>query len=148
MGAHRTPEAIDGLGSLDSPWIYGPPTVDGLSAFFLGLLAVAATVFAIRTTVKFDLNQYLKDRRERAEENLRLLCPHVEPEQDEGGRYIVKSLFASPPGQYHFHCEHCGRVTNDRDEPRRNAQYWAENPMELIARLEKMQKKAKKLGRG
>ena len=41
------------------------------------IAAFIAAVVAIRATVRFDLNEWLRDRRTQREENLRALCPHV-----------------------------------------------------------------------
>ena len=109
------------------------------------ILAILA-VFAIKGNVKFDLNQWLKDRRQALETNLRALCPHVNVVKHEG-KTAIRPLFVSPPGTAAWRCERCGVVVNDPDYVDEICQYWIDNIDALVKRNEQMNKLAKKLGR-
>ncbi len=116
---------------------------------WMGWLAAGlATIAAIRGSIRFDVNDWLKERRHQKEVNLRLLCPHASPEIDENGNIGIRSAYVSPMGTTAHHCEMCGAITHDWNEPVRQAHYWAKNPDEFVERLKEMKKLAKKLGRG
>ena len=115
---------------------------------WLGWLAAAlATIVAVRGSVRFDVTEWLKERRRHKAENLRLLCPHAVTEV-EGGNVEIRSTYVSPMGTVAYQCQMCGAVTHDRGEPERQIRYWAQNPDEFVERHKKMEKLAKKLGRG
>ena len=116
---------------------------------WLGWLAAGlATIVAIRGSVRFDVTEWLKERRRQKEENLRLLCPHAVGEVDEGGDMGIRSTYVSPVGTTAHQCQMCGAVTRDRDDPERQIRYWVKNLDEFVERHKKMVKLAKKLGRG
>ena len=101
---------------------------------------------AIKGVIKFDINQYLNDRRERLEENLRLLCPHVKFVQ-EGENISVGSTFVSPSGTQAYICQQCGRENYDHPNIVNDLEYWNNNPNKLIEHMKRMNKMAAKLGR-
>ena len=111
------------------------------------LAAGVATIVAIRGSIRFNVNEWLKERRHQKEENLRLLCPHVSAEIDENGNTVIRSQYTSPIGTAAYQCEKCGAITHDPDEPIRQGRYWRDNPKKLVERFDKMKKLAKKLGR-
>ena len=47
-------------------------------------LAAITGILALRANVRFDVNDYLKERRKRLEGNLRSLCPHVRRGEKDG----------------------------------------------------------------
>ena len=112
---------------------------------WLGWLgALMAGVFAVRGTVRFDLNQWLKDRREQRLDAIRALCPHAylaaEHEQ-----VVVYSSFISPRGRYEWQCQRCGAITHDRTATTVDQRYWAENPDKLFQREETIRKLMRKV---
>ena len=111
------------------------------------LLAGLATFVAFRTTVRFDVNEWLRDRRKQKEDNLRLLCPHARP-VIENGTHAISSTYISPVGTTAWQCQMCGDVTHDRDEINDAASYWARHPDQFIRRTKDIARLAKKLGRG
>lgn len=117
-----------------------------LSNWIGWIVALIATFFALRATVHFDVNEWLKDRRKHREENLRRLCPHVRTTLEDG-KPAVQSTYISPPGTRAWQCQQCGHVTHDEEAIEQCSQYWANNPNELIENSKKMKKLAKKLGR-
>ena len=117
-----------------------------LSENGLTIILAALAVFAIKGNIKFDLNQWHKDRRQALEENLSLLCPHVRIIKHEG-KTGVTSLFVSPSGTLAWQCEVCGKVVNSPNYSEENNRYWVNNVDALIKRNKQMNKLAKKLGR-
>ena len=113
-----------------------------------GLTIILATlaVFAIRGNLKFDLNQWHKDRRQALEANLRALCPHISVVKHEG-KPAIKSLFFSPSGTASWQCQGCGAIVHDSRYVDEIFQYWADNMDALVKRSKQMNKLAKKLGR-
>lgn len=110
------------------------------------VLAFVATTVAIRGSIRFDVNDWLRERSKQKEENLRALCPHVHG-TEENGRPALVSAYLSPPGTHVWQCQMCGDEICDKGAIERDAEYWAKNPMELIKRRRKMEKLANKLGR-
>ena len=129
------------------------PTSTALIDFFVSwagwVLALLAIVFAVKATVRFDVNEWLKERRKQNEEHLRSLCPHVQV-FEERGEYGVRTTYipTSSIGATAWQCEKCKKVTRDPVTAEEVTAYWAENPKALQDRHEKMKKLAKKLGRG
>ncbi len=109
------------------------------------LLALIATAIAIRATVRFDLNDWLKTRRSNEKERLKNLCPHVYPSYDTG-RPSVTTRFVSPFGTTRWQCEQCGIVVLTEKFVDANTEYWARNPDKLVKRIDKFSRLAKKLG--
>ena len=97
------------------------------------LAALIAGAFALRATVRFDLNEWLKSRRERKEEKVRSLCPHAYLAEEEG-TIVVHSSFISPSGTLAWQCQRCGAVTHDEAATTANQRYWAKHPDELLKR--------------
>lgn len=86
--------------------------VDFLSKWAGWALGFFAAAFAIRGSVKFDVNQWLNDRRERIKQKIRRLCPHAfVTVQDE--KVIFRSAFVSPFGTDRHRCQRCGVVVDD-----------------------------------
>ena len=69
-------------------------------------IGAVAAVFAVR--VKFDLNDYLRDRRKR---KARRECPHYRVEVMEGGKVFIDLWFESPTGTLDFFCHGCDLTT-------------------------------------
>lgn len=110
------------------------------------VIALVASTVAIRGSIRFDINDWLRERRKQQEENLRALCPHVHG-TEEKGRLALVSAYVSPSGTRAWQCQICGHETYDERVIEREAEYWARNPIELIKRRRRMEKLAKKLGR-
>ena len=121
--------------------------MDSLWTLFLAVLAFVATVFALRATVRFDVNEWLRDRRERREANLTAMCPHAVFLSDEQMPVGVRSTYISPSGTVAWQCQLCGHVTHDERNVRDTAKYWEQHPDALLERTEEIRAKAKKLGR-
>ena len=94
----------------------------------VGLLGAS---LAIKGTIKFDVNEWLKERLRQKEENLRLLCPHARFTKENGGTG-VHVAYVSPSGTLAWQCQMCGRVTHDSREVEQVGKYWAANPQALL----------------
>ena len=110
------------------------------------LAAIFVAVVAVRGTFKFDVNQWLRDRRKAREENMRLLCPHTSAVVKDG-KLELTSAYVSPVGTVAYQCQICGRITQDRREPTATLEYWARNMDSLMDRHDRMEHLARKLGR-
>ena len=51
------------------------------------------TVFAVRTTVRFDVNEWPRDRQARQETKVRAMCPHVTVYKDDAGQVVFQGAF-------------------------------------------------------
>lgn len=117
-----------------------------LSENGLAIIGMLIAAVAVRGIVKFDVNQWLNDRRKRLEDNLRMLCPHVRTFVS-GNTVEVHSTFISPPGTVAWQCQICGKTNYDGSAIGAQVQYWCANPNALSERNKEMEKLAKKLGR-
>ena len=112
--------------------------------------AVAAIVgaFAIRAKVKFDVNEWSKERRRRIEKRFKDRCPHVETERSNDGQTRVRSRYVNRSGaSLIWECRDCGKTTGDKNAGERVEIYWASRPEELCERKKEMNRLAKKLAR-
>ena len=109
------------------------------------LLAGLATFVAVRASIRFDVNEWLRERRKRKENNLRRLCPHAHLIMDNGSP-AVRGAYISPMGTTAWQCQLCGDITYDRDAIDEGAEYWSRHPDELITRQKEIARRAKKLG--
>ena len=109
--------------------------------WFFGFVA---TIFAIRGSVQFDVNAWLKDRREQKIEKIRSLCPHAYV-SIENGRTIIRSAYISPSGTLAWQCQMCGDVTHDDQATEQNTRYWAQHAERLIHRHKEINELTSKL---
>ena len=75
---------------------------------YVAFAAIAVIVAIVAVRVKFDLNDYLRDRRER---RARRKCPHYGVKVMEGGMCLIDLWFESPTGTLDFFCHGCGLTT-------------------------------------
>ena len=113
--------------------------IDLIRDWAVWVAALIAVVLTIRATVRFDLNEWLKDRHKQKREQLRFLCPHVVVSQ-QNGQPVVRSTFISPPGTVAWQCQRCGLITHDDAWVEEHTAYWANNPNELFKRIRKIEK--------
>ena len=118
-----------------------------LSENGLAIIGMFLMAFAIKGNIKFDLNQWHKDRRQALEANLRALCPHVNVLIKHEGKLEIRSLFFSPSGTAALRCQACGVIVHDSSYAAEISQYWIDNIDALVKRNEQREKLAKKLGR-
>ena len=107
------------------------------------LVAAFAGAIAVRGTVRFDVNDWLKQRRKNQLDAIRSMCPHADISV-QGSKVIVTTTYSSPFGTTACRCEECGHVTYDRDAIARNLHYWSNNIQALIDRKTKIAKRLNK----
>ena len=109
------------------------------------IVVVLSTIVVIRATVRFDLNEWKRDRIKQNEERLRRLCPQVYSDYKDG-EPAVGSLFVSPRGTSSWRCEQRGSVMHNPQFVDSNTRYCADNPYRLLKRMNKFDKLSKKFG--
>ena len=89
----------------------------GLTFSHFVILLVVATLgaIAIRISIKFDINEWLKDRKKANLIRMRNACPHVSVTNTEDGNSAWQSLFISPPGTMQWQCQQCGATKYIQD---------------------------------
>lgn len=77
------------------------------------LLALAIVgIITITVSIRFNLTEYLSDRRDRRKDKLKVVCPHTELIDLAEGTY-VQPLFSLVPGEAIYQCPICGYATHD-----------------------------------
>ncbi len=147
----RQPEVAFALGEASTGCVAGKggKVVDMLwdwKGWVVTAIAAIAAMIAIRGSIRFDINEWLKDRRKRQEETLRSLCPHISVEEQDGD-LLIRSAQISPSGTTVWQCQSCGDLTHDKHAIDQGTRYWAENPDALVKRQRRIEKLARKLGR-
>jgi len=95
-----------------------------LSATFA---SIAITfMWKVSLHIKFDLNEYLRERRKNRERKIsaiiRSKCPHVRVTKMNGETTIVQTVFSYGDGGQ-FKCENCGHIFNAQP-PEAMPEYW------------------------
>ena len=106
-----------------------------LAALLLGTLSLI---------VKFDINEWLKERRRQKKENLPRHCPHARFIMI-NGQPGVQVEYISPSGTLAWRCQMCGHVTHNERMLDEIREYWLENPEKLAKQLKIMEKKVRRL---
>ena len=115
----------------------------GLAA---GALLLLAGIVAFKVKVSFDVNEWLRDRRQNQMNQLKNVCPHCTINKFEDGRIEVESLMFSPSGTVSYMCGRCGLTTPDREFPERNFGVWVADLGGLAKKENEFLERAKKLG--
>ncbi|MBU1854850.1 MAG: hypothetical protein KKF89_03960 [Nanoarchaeota archaeon] len=108
------------------------------------ILAIALSIIAIRISFKFDINQFLENRRKVKLNQLKNICPHGTMSLD-GDKIIFQSYFSSPSGTVQWGCSQCGLVVNSEDEVKRINNHLLKDPKLFITKQKKFSKETKKL---
>lgn len=109
------------------------------SNLVLWIVAMLAAIFAVRGVVRFDVNEWLRDRRKLKAATAMNLCPHVRTVKVDDG-IELHSTFISPPGTVAWQCQRCKTITHDEGWIDANTKYWLEHPHELGERFDKLHK--------
>lgn len=110
------------------------------------IIAVSVAIIAVKITISFDINEYLKNRNERLLLKAKNYCPHARFVKTPEGKYGVQSNFVSPPGTTNYICTTCQLVVYDVSGENMRIQYFLENPKELSKQTEKFEKIIRKAG--
>ena len=113
-------------------------------AILIFLAALGATI-GLKIAIKFDINTWIQQRRERKLAKLRMLCPHAELQLLEGGSAQVIPWFHKPPMTAAYICDRCGSHAYNHHELTRLSQFYLENPDAYIERVQAFDKQFKKV---
>lgn len=118
------------------------------SQFVLSLFLLVFGAIAIKVSLNFDINEYLKERQKRYRTKIQNACLHFEFFKDQDGSVNGKSFFISPSGTLNYICQRCGtvRMHLDQDEIRRIGDYYAKNLNEYKKKNDRFYKLLKKSG--
>lgn len=119
--------------------------MSGFDALDWFLAAIFGLISIISLSVKFDLNEWLKERRRIKEERLGKLlqeaCPHLLITKGKSfSQFIQKSNGA-------WQCDSCGKTTHDENFVEYNIEYWTGNLEKYVDANEKRQELIEKLNR-
>lgn len=118
-----------------------------LTQILLTIIAIALSVIAVKVTLSFDINEYLKSRDEKLKGKIRSYCPHVAIKEIDD-KIGIQSTFISPSGTLNWICQRCGlQIFHlDQGDESRRLKYFLENPKKLTKQDREFQKLAKKAG--
>jgi len=90
-------------------------TTEIAQTIFWYALSIATVAFVWKVVFKFDLNEYLRERRKNRERKIsatiRSKCPHVRVAKIDGETSFVQTVFPYGDGGQ-FKCERCGHIFN------------------------------------
>ena len=107
----------------------------------LGFLVTILTVLSFR--VRFDVNEWMRDRHQRALERAKNLCTHTKIDFESD---TIGSWFRSPSGTTQWVCERCGLVALGEEFAHAQMAYWVNHPKEYVERERAFVKHVKKMG--
>jgi len=116
-----------------------------LIELLLIILIIILSFIVIKISLQFDINLYLRDRREIKKNQLKSICPHTRIIDIQGKQIHMQSLFSSPVGTRHFICNQCGLVVDSDELANELIARYAKDPMKLMEKQRKFIKSAKKL---
>lgn len=115
-------------------------------AITLIIVIALAIIALLRFGIRFDLNDYLKTRKERHMRLARISCTHMILKPHENG-VEIQSLWYSPPGTLDWICNRCGTVSHvspSDEEIEKQAEYYIANPNEYSKMNKRFLKHLKK----
>ena len=116
-----------------------------LLEILMAILIVIFSYIAIKISFQFDINLYLKEKREIKMNQLKNICPHTRVIDFQDKHIQMQSLFSSPVGTRSWICNQCGLVVDSDEVANELMVNYAKNPMRLLEKQKKFIKNAKKL---
>lgn len=110
------------------------------------LIIVLVGIVAIKITVTFNINDYLKSRHEKDHAKAINACPHTVINMYDDETIVIESRLISPPGTVQWHCQKCGHITSDSMLGERLMKHYSGNVDELLKQEKRFQKVLKKSG--
>ena len=118
------------------------------------LTFIVISVVAIRISINFNLNEFLRDRRQNYIRKARNACPHMELnvlDKNSGDKKFnvqIRSWFVSPIGSFQYQCQRCGLILDNIDEIdlQKRGGYFIDNPSEYRKTMDKYEKYLRKGG--
>ena len=109
------------------------------------LILTIIGAFVIRFSFKFDMNQFLENRRKIKFDQLKNICPHERIIDINGNQIRFKSLFSSPMGTRKWICSQCGCIVDHEDDVNRISERYSKNPSMILEKQKRFFKEVKKL---
>ena len=117
-----------------------------LTIVLLTAICVIGAVVALKLTVSFDVNEFIRDRRAWKQEvriaRARALCPHIDV-VDAGGDIGLRSAYISPFGTTQYQCQKCGHTTYGVDHIEDDLRAWGEDLQGLTDRTKEFMEAAR-----
>jgi hypothetical protein len=113
-----------------------------LTNILLIIITIAISIIAIKITFTFDINKYLKNRKEDIKNRAKNYCPHAYADVV-NDRFIMKSTFISPSGTTDYICERCQLIKYHIDEEDENDRI--QDYINDIEKYNKQEKEFKKI---
>jgi hypothetical protein len=111
------------------------------------LILIIAGAIAIRFSVKFDLNQFLKDKRKIKIDQLKNICPHCKIEFDKDKKQIkAESYFYTEIGNPNYFCRRCGCMVPFEENATKICENYAKDPQRWLEQEKRFIKEMKRLG--
>lgn len=103
------------------------------------LLAITlASVMTVRGSVRFDVNEWLKEKRrikkERMDKLIKETCPHMLILNGKPSSQFIQQ------GDLTWRCDGCGAIMDDGDSVQKSVDYWISHPKEYAKAFEKRNK--------
>ena len=110
------------------------------------IILIFAGAVAIRVSLKFDLNQFLKERRKIKITRLQNICPHCKIEFNKDNKQIkCTPYFYSPEGTLDQVCSRCKCIVPFEENVKRICENYAKDPKRWLEQENKFIKQMKKL---
>lgn len=111
------------------------------------IITVAISIIAIKITFTFDINEYLKSRKEDLKNKIKNSCTHANITVLDNS-IAAQSTFVSPPGTTNYICEKCQLIVYsiDQNSEMQRIQYFVKNIEQYKKQEEKFNKLLKKGG--
>ena len=91
----------------------------------LGIVGAILGIMSLR--VRFDLNEWMRDRHERRREQAKNICSHTKIGPGPSGEIAIGSWCHRPSGTTQWICQRCGYMAGSKKETDDLMRYWAEN---------------------
>jgi len=109
------------------------------------IFAIALSIIAIRLSLKFDVNQFLENRRKIKLDQLKNICPHIHISPQDSTAFILKSYFSSPRGTSKWFCSQCGLVVESQEDVNRLIESYKKDINLYLKKQKRFINQAKKL---
>jgi hypothetical protein len=110
------------------------------------LILIIAGAIAIRFSVRFDLNEFLRDRRKTKIARLQNICPHCKLETLDNKTIRAESYFYTDYGNPNWICRRCKFVVPFEEDTIGICENYAKDPKKWLKNEKRFKRQMKKLG--
>ena len=110
----------------------------------IGVIGAILGVLSLR--VRFDVNEWLRDRHNRRLDQAKNICTHTKINVLADGSAEISSFFRSPSGTTQWMCDRCGLVALGEEFAREQMTYWAAHPKRYLEQERRFSRHMKKMG--